>query len=461
MINIKSDSRKVKSGDIFVALKGISSNGSDYIKDAIANGASKLIVEEEGDYDIPYEIVADSRQYLTDYLIENYNRYLEDMTLIGITGTNGKTTSAFLIYEALNKLSCKCAYMGTIGFYLDKKVMDLPNTSPDITEIYDMIVTAYNNGYKYMVLEISSHGLAMNRCEGLMFDYAIFTNLTQDHLDYHKTMGNYALAKQKLFYKLKPNGKAIVNYDDKYKEYFLLDDKENITYGFSGGDYQVVSYDMNHGGSKFLYHYQDESHTIVSPLLGKYNIYNVLTTVVVLSQLGFSQETIHDVIIHLKSPAGRMDMIKYGDSCIVIDYAHTPDAVEKIIKTMKEVTTGDIYTVFGCTGNRDRTKRPIMMNIVTSLSKFTIVTNDDPHDEDPNQIVEDMLDGIERDNYEVCLDRKEAIIKGINLLKDKDTLLILGKGHEEVMIVKNNERIPFNDRKVVINYLESITERIN
>ena len=154
-------------------------------------------------------------------------------------------------------------------------------------------------------------------------------------------------------------------------------------------------------------------------------------------------------------------MIKYGDSCIVIDYAHTPDAVEKIIKTMKEVTTGDIYTVFGCTGNRDRTKRPIMMNIVTSLSKFTIVTNDDPHDEDPNQIVEDMLDGIERDNYEVCLDRKEAIIKGINLLKDKDTLLILGKGHEEVMIVKNNERIPFNDRKVVINYLESITERIN
>ena len=301
--------------------------------------------------------------------------------------------------------------MGTIGFYLDKKVMDLPNTSPDITEIYDMIVTAYNNGYKYMVLEISSHGLAMNRCEGLMFDYAIFTNLTQDHLDYHKTMGNYALAKQKLFYKLKPN--------DKYKEYFLLDDKENITYGFSGGDYQVVSYDMNHGGSKFLYHYQDESHTIVSPLLGKYNIYNVLTTVVVLSQLGFSQETIHDVIIHLKSPAGRMDMPQ-----------------RHIVK-------------------------PIMMNIVTSLSKFTIVTNDDPHDEDPNQIVEDMLDGIERDNYEVCLDRKEAIIKGINLLKDKDTLLILGKGHEEVMIVKNNERIPFNDRKVVINYLESITERIN
>lgn len=461
MINIKSDSRKVKPGDIFVALKGISSNGSDYIKSAIANGASKLIVEEDGNYDIPYEVVDDSRKYLTDYLIKSYNHYLEDMTLIGITGTNGKTTSAFLIYEALNRLDHKCAYMGTIGFYLDKKVMDLPNTSPDITDIYDMIVTAYESGYRNMVLEISSHGLAMGRCEGLMFDYAIFTNLTQDHLDYHKTMGNYALAKQKLFYKVKPNGKAIVNYDDKYKEYFLLDNNANITYGFSGGEYQIVSYDMNHGGSRFLYKYHDENYTVVSPLLGKYNIYNVLTTVIVLSQLGISYDLIHDVIIHLKSPAGRMDMIKYGDSCIVIDYAHTPDAVEKIIKTMKEVTDGDIYTVFGCTGNRDRTKRSIMMNIVTSLSKFAIVTNDDPHDEDPKQIVEDMLDGLDKYNYEVCLNRKEAIIKGINLLKDKDTLLILGKGHEEVMIVKNNERIPFNDHKVVTSYLESITERIN
>lgn len=461
MIHIKSDSRKVKPGDIFVALKGISSNGSDYIKNAIANGASKLIVEEDGDYTIPYEVVEDSREYLTNYLIKNYNGYLEDMTLIGFTGTNGKTTSAFLLYEAMNKLGRKCAYMGTIGFYLDKKVMDLPNTSPDITEIYDMIITAYEAGYRNMVLEISSHGLAMNRCEGLIFDYAIFTNLTQDHLDYHKTMGNYALAKQKLFYKLKANGKAIVNYDDKYKEYFLLDNNSNITYGFTGGDYQVISYDMNQGGSKFLYCYNDEKHTIISPLLGKYNIYNVLTTVVVLSQLGFATDLIHDVILKLKSPSGRMDMIKYGESSIVIDYAHTPDAVEKIIRTMREVSTGDIYTVFGCTGNRDRTKRPIMMNIVTSLSKFVIVTNDDPHDEDPHQIVEDMLDGLDRDNYEVCLNRKEAIIKGINLLKDKDTLLILGKGHEEVMIVKNNERIPFNDRQVVMSYLESITERIN
>ena len=166
-------------------------------------------------------------------------------------------------------------------------------------------------------------------------------------------------------------------------------------------------------------------------------------------------------MLKLKSPAGRMDMIKYGDSVIVIDYAHTPDAVEKIIKTVGEVTKGNIYTVFGCTGDRDRTKRPIMMNIVTSLSKYVIVTNDDPHNEDPNQIVNDMLEGIEVNNYEVCLDRKQAIIKGIDLLNENDSLLILGKGHEEVMIIKDNKIVPFNDKKVVLEYLESITERIN
>ena len=460
MINIRSDSRKVKPGDIFVALKGISSNGSQYIEDAIKNGASKLIVEEDGNYSIPYEVVDDSRKYLENYLVNNYNKYLDKMTLIGITGTNGKTTTAFLLYDALNKLGRKCAYMGTIGFYLEDKVYSLPNTSPDVTEVYDMIITAYDSGYRYMTLEISSHGLDMNRLEGINFDYAVFTNLTQDHLDYHKTMGNYALAKQKLFNRLKLNGKAIVNADDKYKEYFLLENNNNITYGFDISDYQVIDYDMNQGGTKFTYKYGDKEEFIISNLLGKYNIYNVLVVVSVLLEIGFSHEAVKNVILKLKSPSGRMDMIKHGNSSIIIDYAHTPDAVEKIIKTMKEVTKGNIYTVFGCTGDRDRTKRPIMMDIVTSLSEFAIVTNDDPHNEDPDQIVGDMLDGIDVSNYEVCLDRKKAIIKGIDLLKDGDSLLILGKGHEEVMIVKNNEKIPFNDRKVVIEYLDSIKERV-
>ena len=202
MINIKSDSRKVKPGDIFVALRGINSDGHDYIKSAIANGASKIIASE-GSYSVDTKIVDDTRDYLNKYLYNNYHSIIDEMKIIGITGTNGKTTSAFLLYEALNKLNYKCAYVGTIGFYLDKKVVDLPNTNCDICDMYDMIVTAYDKGYRYIVLEVSSQGVAYGRIETLAFDYAVFTNLTREHLDYHKTMNNYALAKQQLFKQLK------------------------------------------------------------------------------------------------------------------------------------------------------------------------------------------------------------------------------------------------------------------
>ena len=203
MINIKSDSRKIRPGDIFIALKGINSDGDKYINSAIEKGASKVIVESDNKYSVDTLKVEDTRKYLNEYLNDHYNKYLNEMNIIGITGTNGKTTSAYLIYQALNKLDMKCAYIGTIGFYLDNKVCSLANTSPDICDLYDMIITAYDNGYRNVVMEVSSQGLAMGRFENIKFDYAIFTNLTQDHLDYHKTMENYAKAKQKLFYSLK------------------------------------------------------------------------------------------------------------------------------------------------------------------------------------------------------------------------------------------------------------------
>ena len=203
MINIKSDSRKVKEGDIFIAL---SRDGHDYIEKAINNGAKKIIVEEDNDYDIDTLVVPDTREYLNNYLKEHYAKFFDDMTIIGITGTNGKTTTAFLTYEALNHLGYKCAYIGTIGFYQDKKVCDLPNTCPDICDMYELIIDSYEKGYKYIVLEASSQGIAYGRLENIVFDYAIFTNLTMDHLDYHITMENYALAKQQLFKQLKKEG---------------------------------------------------------------------------------------------------------------------------------------------------------------------------------------------------------------------------------------------------------------
>ena len=378
------------------------------------------------------------------------------MNIIGITGTNGKTTSAYLIYDALNKLGMDCIYIGTIG-YFDKtgKVSNLPNTTPEVTEIYDMLINAYDNGYRYAVLEASSEGLLHRRLENIPFSYAIFTNLTQDHLNIHKTMENYAKCKQKLFNSIKVGGKAIINYDDSNKDLFMFPYNTNITYGFNGGDYKLVDYQMNILGSSFTFISDGVKQNIKVPLIGKYNIYNVLVTIIILHELNVSYSKIEEVLLNINAPAGRMDMVEYNNNRIIIDYAHTPDAVLNVISTVKDVCDGHIYTVFGCTGDRDRTKRPIMTKIVTDMCDKAIITCDDIHNEDPKQIVDDMLKGLTNTNYEIELDRKKAIIKGINMLNTGDALLILGKGHEEVMIVKDNKKIPFNDKKCALEYLES------
>lgn len=452
MIDIQTDTRKIKPGDTFVALRGISRDGHSFIDKAIEMGATK-IVAEYGSYDVETEIVPDTRKYLNNILKEKYGEKVSEMNLIAITGTNGKTTTAKLIHDTLNILGSRTAYIGTIGFYIDDKICDLPNTTVDICHMYDLLIESYEKGCNNVVMEISSHAASMGRIETLEFDYAIFTNLTQDHLDYHKTMGNYALAKQIVFKKLKKDGIAIINADDKYKEYFLLSENNNITYGFNDGDFKIIDYNMNSTETNFKYRYLDKEYNIKTQLLGKYNIYNILSVISLLTVIGLKASIIEEVIPSLQAPVGRMEIIKYKNSNIVIDYAHTPDAIEKIVLTMQEFTKGNTYIVFGCTGDRDRIKRPIMTDLVSKLSKYFIITNDDPHNEDPSQIVDDMIKDLEYTNYEVCLDRKEAIKKGINLLENEDILFILGKGHEEVMIIKE-EKIPFNDRKVVEECIE-------
>ena len=446
MINIKADSRKVKPGDTFVALRGISSDGHEYIDKAISLGATKLVVMDEGNYSIPYEIVKDTREYLNNYLKENYNKYLEEMTIIGFTGTNGKTTSAFLLQDALNKLGIKCGYIGTIGYYLGEKVSDLPNTSPDVCDMYELLINAYDNGYKFMAIEASSQGLDMGRLDNIPFDYAVFTNLTQDHLDYHKTMENYALAKTSLFKKLKPNGVAMLNYDDEYNKYYISNNTKY--YGFKGGDYKVSNVEYSNLGTKF----ELNGTTYNSPLLGDYNVYNLASVIAILREMNIKQEDIMNVTKNLSHPAGRMDLVVYNDNSILIDYAHTPDAIEKVIDTVKKVCKNNIYVVFGCTGSRDKTKRPIMTNIVLSNVKKAVITMDDPHDEDPMMVVEDMLEGNKLDNYEVIINRKEAIRKGVSYLEHNDILLVLGKGHESVIII-GKEKIPFNDKEAVLEII--------
>lgn len=451
MIKIKTDSRKVVEGDTFVALPGISSDGHDYIETAIENGATKIIAQH-GEYKVPTVIVPDTRVYLNDLLKQEYGYVINDMKIIGITGTNGKTTSCFLTYQILNKLGIKCAYIGTIGFYLKDKVRNLPNTSVDIADLYGLLVEAYENDYKYVCLEVSSQGLSMDRFKTISFDIAAFTNLTQDHLDYHKTMNNYCLAKQQLFKQLKKDGKAIINADDKYKDYYLLKDNNNITFGLNG-DYKIDDLKFTNKYSMLDYSYQNKNYQVKTNLIGEYNIYNLLTAIVICHELGLDLNKINSVLDNLNMPSGRMERIDYNNNLIIVDYAHTPDAISNIIKTIKPICKGNLYVTFGCTGSRDKTKRPIMTNIVLENVTKAIITIDDPHDEDPSDIVKDMLNGVAFNNYEVCLDRKKAIHKGINLLKDNDILLILGKGHEEFIIFKD-KKIPFNDKKEVLAYIE-------
>ena len=442
-MNIKIDSRKVNKGDTFIALRGINNDGHKYVNEAISNGASTVIVEE-GEYSVNTILVKDTTEYLKEWLKNNYYDEIKKLKLIGMTGTNGKTTTCYLIYQALNKLSKKCAYIGTLGFYLIEEERNLSNTTPNLYDLYEMLLECVEKGYEYVVMEVSSQGLSMGRVDTLIFDYVIFSNLTQDHLDYHDTIDNYVLEKQKLF-NMTNNSFAIINNDDKYKDYFILDNK-NITYGKTSKDYKISDIKSTIKGSSFKLN--DEEY--FTKLIGEYNIYNVTVVIILLKLLNI--ENINEVISNLDSPNGRMDMIHYKDNTIIIDYAHTPDAVEKIITNVKKLPHNKIITLVGCGGNRDKSKRSIMGEIATKYSDYVIFTSDNPRNEKPRKILKDIVCKLDTKNYKIIVKREKAIKKSIQMLSKNDILLLLGKGHEDYQVIKD-KRIPFSDKKKVLKYL--------
>ncbi len=365
------------------------------------------------------------------------------MKLIGITGTNGKTTTAYLLYQALNNSNIKCAYIGTIGFYLNDKIRVLQNTTPDIYELYEMLLESVDENCEYVVMEVSSIALSLNRVQGLLFDIAVFTNLTVDHLDFHKTMEEYMHEKMKLFNMLKDDGVCFVNNDSDYSTYFKIN--KYFTYGFNKSDYTINSYNLSIKGTKFKLNNLDYSMS----LIGKHNIYNMTVVLAIMDYLKCDCD-----ISYLKHPKGRMDLINYHDNLIVIDYAHTPDAVLNVIKTVREINPNHIYTIIGCGGNRDKSKRPVMAFIATKYSDKAIFTSDNPRYEKASDIIEDMTRGLQNKNYEIDQNRKEAIRKGIQMLENNDILLVLGKGHEDYQII-GDVKYPFDDKEVVLNIIRS------
>ncbi len=453
MINIKIDSRKVKKGDIFVALRGSIVDGHDYVNKAIENGAVKVVVEEDIKCSVPKLIVKDTKKWLSDYVYKHYSKELEDIDIIGVTGTNGKTTTAFLAYQMLNSLGAKTAYIGTIGFYIPGEMpIKLENTTPNILDLYDVLLTAKSKGCKTVVMELSSHALHQKRVRGLRFKVAAFTNLTHEHLDYHKTMRGYLNAKMLLLRQL--DGKMIVNVDDKYGKYWLQKYDNCLSLGENGKDYTIKKYEDTEIGTKLEAEIFGKKYEIEYDLRSRFNVYNYLTAMAMVNSLGYSIEDIIKISKDIKPPKGRCELIKVGKVEVIIDYAHTPDAVEKVFDAFSNSVFDKVITVIGSAGDRDVTKRPIMGKLATTRSDYVIFTTDNPCTEDPKKIIDDIVAGVDTNNYEVELDREKAIIKALDMADGKDLILLLGKGHEDYQLV-GNQRIPFSEAEIVKKYKEN------
>lgn len=308
-------------------------------------------------------------------------------------------------------------------------------------------------GCKTVVMEVSSHALSFERIYGLHIDIAAFTNLTEDHLDYHKTMENYLNAKLKIFDYMNSNGKLIVNHDDKASEAFVNKFGKGITLGYNNenNDYNIINADINPAETKITFTYDNKKYEVVTNLTSKFNVYNYMTSLAILHECGYEIDNIIEKTKDVKAPKGRCETHKVNGGYAVIDYAHTPDAVEKVITAYNELKKGKVITIVGCGGDRDPIKRPIMGNIATTLSDYTILTSDNPRTEDPEKIMEDILKGVKTTNYEVELDRKTAIKKGIDMLQPEDILLILGKGHEDYQII-GHTKIHLDDAEEVENW---------
>ena len=450
MIKYERDSRLVKPGQIFVAIKGFTVDGHDYINQAIENGAKEIIAERELEVSIPVTVISNSEKFLEERLKDEYSHEFDDLHFIGVTGTNGKTTTCYLIYQMLHNLNVNTAYIGTLGFYTKDSITELDNTTPDVLTLYKLLFQAKNAGCTHVIMEVSSHAISYNRIAGLNFDVASFTNLSQDHLDYHITMENYFNEKLKLLDYLKDNSPFITNSDD--EKGLVFKDKYKNTYSIGlSGDYKIIDFVIDPEKTDLTFSFKEKEYKTTYELTNKFNIYNYLMALAIVNQLGYKIEDIINISEHVKAPKGRSETIKVNKGFAVVDYAHAPDAVEKVITAYNEIKENRVITVLGCGGDRDPKKRPLMGGFASNLSDYVVFTNDNPRTEDPKLIMKDILEGVTKDNCEIVYDRREAIKKAIDLMEDKDIVLILGKGHEDYQII-GREKFHLDDAEEVRNW---------
>lgn len=472
--SIHYNSKEVKEGGIFIAIKG-TLDGHDFIEEAVKNGA-RAIVYEKGYFkpycnDITWIGVRDSRDALAWISSRFFGSSSYKLKMIGITGTNGKTTTSYLIREILKKNGKKTGIIGTIKYLIEDEERTAIHTTPESCEFQKLLQEMYERGIEYVISEVSSHALALKRVDYTGFDIAVFTNLSREHLDFHKDMEEYFQAKKRLFTDLmKEEARAVINIDDVYGKRLSEEvNVDKILYSLENpdADIYVKNYRIGFKETELIIIIQKNKELhIKTSLIGIPNIYNILAAVSVAVCLNISLDIINSAVSEATVPAGRFEKIEEGQDFIVfVDYAHTPDALQKLLLSVREIkektsANGRIITVFGCGGNRDRGKRPEMGRISTELSDYVILTSDNPRWEDPREIIREIEKGVSKDNYTVVTDRADALWVGTKICKKGDILIVAGKGHEDYQEIQGR-RYPFSDKEILKKILKNLKTQRN
>ena len=456
--SISYDSRKIKNNSLFIAINGFETNGHKYIDKAIKAGAVAVLVDTNFNkkYSIPILKVKNTRKAMSRVAANFFNNCSLNIKITGVTGTNGKTTTIQLINHILKTNKYSTSALGTLGFEGPGGVFNTGFTTPESLELQHIFQTLHYGGATHLNMEISSHALSLNRVDDVDVDLAVFTNLTEEHLDFHKTMDNYFKSKLKLFQNLSSDKIAIINNDDKYSKKIIDKTKATIfTYGFSSdSDIFPTNIEMSLFDSKFLINYKNRTLKVKTNLIGDYNILNILASILVCKNLGLTLDQIINSINTLELVPGRFESYKTkNNGVVIIDYAHTPDAFDKLLSLVKKIEPKrKIISLFGCGGNRDYHKRPIMAKISEKYSDRVIITDDNPRFESSDKIINEIISGFKYQKYEIIKDRKKAIEKLIKNLKKDDALLILGKGIENYQIIED-KKIYHNDIETVKNVI--------
>jgi UDP-N-acetylmuramoyl-L-alanyl-D-glutamate--2,6-diaminopimelate ligase len=458
---IQIDSRQVKPGDLFIALRGFTVDGHRFVTQAVEKGAAAVLVEEPVPVDVPVVRVPDTRRAMAVVAATFYQHPTRELKLIGITGTNGKTTTSHLIQQILNDAGHPTGLIGTIQMKIGDRTFPVKNTTPEVVDLQRSFRMMCNERCEYSVIEASSHALDLGRTRGCEFHIAVFTNLTQDHLDYHETMERYREAKGLLFSQLgnrysdepDQNSYAVLNADDEASSYFgRITPAQVVTYGIEHpADVRAQNIRITSAGTAFTLSTFRGSIDIQLKLIGKFNVYNVLAATSVALLEGITLSQIKKSLESISGVSGRFEPVQAGQPyTVLVDYAHTPDSLENVLATIREFADGNVICVVGCGGDRDRGKRPLMAQIAAKYSDLTVITSDNPRTEDPEAIIADMVEGlkeVEKDRYVTVVDRRQAIFDAVGRAKPKDVVLIAGKGHETYQEI-NGVRYDFDDREV-------------